>query len=64
MLVHGCLRDLEALHAYLHHQELALATTTTNAVEAMAQILTLEVRCLRTPAALAQWASSFVRVRP
>jgi hypothetical protein len=63
MIVRDFLREIDSFHAYLHHPELNLPTTT-NALESMASLMRATVRTVRTPQALERWGKAFVRVRP
>lgn len=59
----GLLRDLPAFRAYQLHPQLQLPTTT-NVIEAMANILRQTLRTVRTPNALYQWVVALIRIRP
>lgn len=63
MTVRDFLRQLDSFRAYLRHPALRLPTTT-NVIEAMANILRSRLRPLNTPATLHRWATGVLRSRP
>lgn len=63
MVVRHFLRELASFRAYLQYPELHLPTTT-NVIEAMANILRSRLRSLNTPASLQRWATGVLRARP
>lgn len=63
MIVRDFLRELDSFRTYLRYPELRLPTTT-NVIEAMANILRSRLRPLNTPASLRRWATGVLRTRP
>lgn len=57
------LRELDAFRAYRSYTHWNLPTTT-NVVESMSSILRDQLRPLKTPRSLHQWATAIIRLRP